>query len=247
MRKLSCKLFILFVVLCTTVMLSEAIAVEPQKGTISTNASSEKEVAPDIAEITFAVVTNDSKSLQRAVEENKLIFEKLNSVLKSMINPQNGDYIKTLGYTTTPVYSYVNSKKVFDRYDVTNKVLVKTKNVDILGKMIDDAISAGATNIENLNFSLFNYEPYCESLITQATKKAKAQADITAKALFTSITGVQNVNTSCNINNNYNPRLYMAKNMIADTAAGASFSSPTSISNGTIKVSAHINASFYVK
>ena len=103
---------ILAIALYLGIGVSEAINFDSQKGTISTSASSEKEVNPDIAEITFAVTTSDSKSLQKAVNENKMIFNSLDSLLKSMINPQNGDYVKTLGYSTTPIYSYLNSKKI---------------------------------------------------------------------------------------------------------------------------------------
>lgn len=238
---------ILAIALYLGIGVSEAINFDSQKGTISTSASSEKEVNPDIAEITFAVTTSDSKSLQKAVNENKMIFNSLDSLLKSMINPQNGDYVKTLGYSTTPIYSYLNSKKIFERYEVVNKIVVHTKNVDIIGEMIDKGIDSGATNIDNLSFSLSNYESFCNDLIADAVKKAYSQADTAAKALNTSLDGVSNLNTSCSMNRNNNPRFYMAKNMLADVASESVSGASTQISNGTIKVNAHINASFFVK
>ena len=113
--------------------------------------------------------------------------------------------------------------------------------------MIDKAINAGATKIENLSFSVSNYENHCNDLISNATQKAKTRAEATALALNTSLDGISSINTSCSINNQHQPRLYMAKNMVADIAAESFGDSSTPISNGTIKVYANINAGFFVK
>ena len=114
--------------------------------------------------------------------------------------------------------------------------------------MIDKAINAGATNVDNLSFSLSNYESQCNNLITIATQKAKNRAEAVAKALGNSVDGVNSISTSCSTNSYNPPRLYMAKNMIADVAAESSaLGGSTSISNGVIKVNASVNASFFVK
>ena len=85
-------------------------------------------------------------------------------------------------------------------------------------------------------------------LISIATKKAKSRADVIASALGTTTDGISNISTSCSTNNYNPPRLYMAKNMIADVAAeSSSGAGSTSISNGVVKINANVNASFYVK
>ena len=166
--------------------------------------------------------------------------------LKTMI--KDGDYIKTSNYNAQPVYSQVNSKKIFERYEVTNSITVRTKSIDNLGKMIDEAIEKGATNVSNLNFSISKPEIYCDELLTSATKEAKYRAGVVAKALGTSIDGLANLSTSCSTNSYNAPRLYMAKNLVADLASGASEESiATNISSGVIKINANVNASFFVK
>ncbi len=228
---------------------SQAVSVDSdKKGTISVNTSANTEIAPDVAEISFAVQTSDSKSMQNATVENKQISDKVFSGLKAMIDTSNGDYIKTADFSAAPVYSYNGSKRIFDKYEVSNKVIVHTKSIDKVGKMIDEAIAAGATNVDNLSFSVSNYENQCNDLITIASKKAKSRANVVAGAMGTAVTGISSISTTCNANNYNPPRLYMAKNMIADTAASESASSvATSISNGVVKIYANINASFYVK
>ena len=248
MKKILLSITILSLMVGTTSISAQAIGLEKERGTISVNTSANTEVAPDVAEISFAVQTSDMKSIQKATLENKEISDKVFSLLKSMIDTNNGDYIKTSDFSAQPIYSYQNSKKVFEKYEVSNRVIVHTKSIDKVGEMIDKAIASGATNVDNLSFSLSNYESHCNELISIATKKAKTRADVVANALNSTIDGVSNLSTSCSTNSYNPPRLYMAKNMIADVAAEALGSDmATSISNGVIKVNANVNASFFIK
>lgn len=217
------------------------------KGTISVNTSANTEVAPDVAEISFAVQTYDTKSMQKATIANKEISDKVFAELKSMINTENGDFIKTSDFNASPLYTYSGSKKNFDKYEVSNRVIVHTKSIDKVGKMIDNAIAAGATNVDNLTFSVSNYESQCNDLITIASKKAKSRADLVAKAMMTTVDGVSSVSTSCSTNESRAPRFYMAKNMMADVAAESASGAGTSISNGVVKIYANVNANFFVK
>lgn len=218
------------------------------KGTISVNTTANAEVAPDVAEISFTVRTSDLKSMQKATAMNKEISDKVFAELSALINKQNGDYIKTSNFSANPIYTYRDKKQVLDKYEVTNSVIVHTKSIDKVGKMIDKAIISGATNVGSLNFSVSNYDTKCDELITQASKKARARADMIARAVNSSVIGVNNISTSCSANNYSQPRFYMAKNMVADVAAGASAEeSSTTISNGSVKVNANVNASFFVK
>lgn len=220
------------------------------RGYISVNTSSDTEIAPDTAEIAFAVKTSDSKSMQKATAANKEISDKVYANLKAMINPAVGDYIKTSDFNASPVYTYSGQKRNLDKYEVSNRVIVHTKSIDKLGVMIDNALSDGATNVDSLSFSVSNYDTQCDELISKAAKKAYNRANLLAKVMNTSLNGISSLNTSCSSNNSYRqPRFYMAKNMLAaasaDTAEEAS--SGMSISNGVIKINANVNVTFFVK
>ena len=219
-----------------------------ERGYISVNTSSDMEISPDLADISFTVKTSDTKSMQKATLSNKEISDRVYAELKSLINPAIGDYIKTSNFNASPVYSYTNSKRNFEKYEVSNRVTVHTKSIENVGKMIDKAINAGATNVDSLSFSLSNYDAQCDELISKAAKKANNRANILAKALNTSITGINNINTSCSANGSSQPRLYMAKNMLGATADSASESaSGMAVSGGAIKIYANVNATFFVK
>ena len=246
MKKSLSIALVLVLIAFTANLTSDAVDNVASKGYISVNTSANTEIAPDVAEISFAVQTSDVKSMQKATLLNKEISDKVFAELKSMIDIQNGDYIKTSDFSANPVYSYLNSKKNFEKYEVSNRVIVHTKSIDKIGKMIDNAILAGATNVDNLSFSLSNYESQCNDLIAIATKKAKTRAEVVAKSLSTSIAGINNITTSCSANNYNPPRFYSAKNMIADVAAESTSVGGTSISNGVVKITANVNANFRV-
>lgn len=217
-----------------------------ERGYITVNTQANKELSPDMVEISIAVETYD-KSMQNAVAQNKEISDKVQAVLKTLINSQNMDYIKTSDFSATPLYNYVNKKRVFDKYEVSNTIIVHTKNIDKAGEMIDKAIAAGATNVNNLNFSVSDYEAQCDELLTLAVTKAKNQANAVAKGAGTMLDGVKYMNANCN--SGATSRVYynlMAKNAVSDSAE-AGMSSSTPISAGRIKVQATLNSAFFVK
>ena len=171
--------------------------VSHDRGYISVSTSANTEVAPDVAEISFAVQTSDSKSMQKATQLNKEASDRVLSVLSSMLNSSNGDYIKTSDFSASPIYSYSGSKRNLDKYEVSNRVIVHTKSLDKVGSMIDKAIEAGATNVDNLNFSVSTYDAQCNDLLGIATKKAQSRAGLLAKNLGTTLDGVRTFDVSC--------------------------------------------------
>lgn len=225
----------------------QAVSEAVERGYISVNTSANTELAPDVAEISIAIKTYDSKSMQKATLQNKEISEQVISTLKSMIDSSKGDYIKTADFSATPIYTYSGNKRNFDKYQVSNSVIVHTKSIDKIGSMIDKAISLGATDVNSLNFSVSNYEAQCNDLLTIAAKKASARANAVAKTVPTTIAGLRTMDVSCSTNNTSRPQYRMLmsnKAMSMDSeAAGAS----TTIESGVIKVFANVNATYFVK
>lgn len=220
-----------------------------ERGYVSVSASSNKELAPDTAEITFSVVTTDNKSMQKATAQNKEISDKIYSAMKSMINPENKDYVKTSNFRANPLYTYSGSKRNFDKYEVSNTIVIHTKSINKIGDMIDKAISLGATDVSNMSFSVSKYEDECDALLSSATKKARSQADVLVKSAGSMITGVKSIDGTCSPNANkrvvYN---MLAKSNMYDSATPeAAVGSSTPIEVGVVRIYANVNASFFVK
>lgn len=219
---------------------------DSDKGTVNASYTSEKEVSPDTAEVSIAVKTENARSLSAAITQNKEISDKIYSYLKGVINTSNGDYLKTSNYSANPEYTYNNGKRNFDKYQVSNNIIVHTKDINKISEMIDKSLSLGATNVDSLNFSLSDKDTVCSNLLKEASVKAKSRADLVANSVGSSITGVKSLNTSCSENRSYSRPMYYA-NKMATLDAAESAGSSTNIEAGVIKVYATVNADFYLK
>ena len=247
MKKFLLSLTALSLILGCAVLSAPAVAEAVERGFVSVNTSANTELTPDIADISIAIQTYDSKSLQKATTENKEISQKVLSALKVMINPLQGDYVKTMDFTASPVYSYSGSKRNFDKYEVSNTVIIHTKSIDKVGAMIDKAISLGATNVNNLALSVSNYDDECNELLVTATKKAQNRANLLAKAASTTVTGVRSINVSCSANNSITPQYRMLSANIGGADMAEAKAASTSIEKGIVKIYATVNATFFVK
>lgn len=219
-----------------------------ERGFVSVSTTANTELPPDVVEISIEVQTEDAKSLQKATDENKLISDKVYKSLSAMINKNNGDFIKTANFNASPLYSYKNNKKTLNKYEVSNSIIVHTKSIKDAGKMIDTAIAQGATNVNNLSFSVSSYDKQCNDLLAIAAKKAYTRAGILASSANNSLNGIKSISGSCTTSNNSVQYRLLAKNVAMDSMAGvAQESSASPIQGGVIKLYANLNASYFVK
>ncbi|MBP3821581.1 SIMPL domain-containing protein [bacterium] len=248
-------------ILITTLLLSSIIVLpagagdgcncQSQRGTLSVSYSTEKEVSPDTAEFSIAIKTSDKKSMQDASDKNKEISTKVYNYLKSNINNANGDYIKTSNYSAAPVYIYNNGKRNFDKYEVSNNIIVHTKSLDNVSSLIDKSIQLGATDVNSLNFTLSNKDAKCLDLLSQSAKQVRSRANTVAESAGTVVTGVKELRTSCSLNQR--ATRYGYTNMKLMRAVGASADStmeeaaPANIEAGNITIYANVDATYYVK
>lgn len=222
-----------------------------EKGTLFVTYSTEKEISPDTVEVSIAVKTSDKKSMQEASNKNKEISTKVYDYLKSNINTENGDYIKTSNYSASPVYVYNNGKRNFDKYEVSNNIIVHTKSLDKISGLIDKSIQLGATDVNSLNFTLSNKDAKCMDLLSQSAKQVRSRANTVAASAGTTVTGVKELRTSCSLNQR--TTRYGYTNMKLMRAVGASADSaveeavPATIEAGNITIYANVDATFYVK
>lgn len=239
----------LFITPATTIANAGTVNNEAQRGYISVSYTTEKKVSPDTVEISIAVKTDSKSSIKDASTKNKEISDKIYEYLKSVIDPANDDYVRTTNYSANPTYNYINGKRTFDKYEVSNNVIVHTKKIDKISQMIEKSLSLGATNVDSLSFSLAQKDQYCADLLSSATKNAKQRAEVIATAASTSITGIKSINTSCTVNAAPSPR-YMysnAKMLSLDSAGAAEAGGVGNIESGLVTIYSNVNADFFVK
>src|SRR5437879_4241025 len=107
---------------------------------------------PNQAQIDIGVVTQ-ARTAPEASKENA---ERLNRVLtevKKLLG--KADEVKTSGYALTPNYRYPQGgKPEIVGYNASNTVRIKTTNLEIVGRLIDSAMQAGANNSNRVMFTV---------------------------------------------------------------------------------------------
>lgn len=224
------------------------LASAENNGWVSVQTTADTEIAPDIVEINIQIKTDDTKSLQKATNDNKEISDKIYTELSAMIDTEKGDFIKTKNFNASPIYSYKNDKKTIIKYEVTNSVIVHTKAIQDAGKIIDKAILFGATNINDVKFSISSYDQQCNNLLAIAAKKARTRANTMVNAAGGTLTGIKSINGSCSTNQHEAvPYRILAKNASMDSVASGTESISSPVQSGIVKLIANINASYFVK
>ena len=232
-----------------TIMLPlQSIAMQEncKRGVINASYTVEKQVEPDTVEISIEVESSSKSSITDASKDNNVVTDKIYKYLKSNIDINEKDFIKTSNYSARPIYTYnSNNKRVLDRYVVSNTVIVHTKSIDKLPVIIENVMALGATDISGLNFSLSNKDFYCNEMIKTAVVNAKTKAEVIANAAGVNLDSVKSIDTSYSVNQernfSYSRKLYATNGL--DVAAAPS----PSLAPGVIKLYSTANVSYFVK
>lgn len=171
-----------------------AHAEESQMRLISVTGEAITQVRPDMATLSFGVETNASTALE-AQQANSTI---MNQVVEALAGAGIArEDIQTSGYSLFPVYEWRDDKpvqkQVLTGYRCSNTVVVKVRNLERIGQIIDRAASAGATNIGGIAFDLQNPDPLKNELLARAVSDARSKAEILARAAGVVITGVYRI------------------------------------------------------
>ena len=152
------------------------------------------EVKPDQAEITLAVVTT-GKSLELQQEQNsRTVNEVIDSLLKQGLQSHQ---IETTGFNAWPQYVYGDSGNKqppeITGYQVRNQITVTTDDLQSIGRIIDTALKAGANEVQNVAYSLNDYNSVQATALTLACTNANIKANAIARALGIKVGAVLSV------------------------------------------------------
>ena len=148
--------------------------------TITVSATGTATAEPDQARITSGVST-EAPSARQALTGNSEAMDKVIAALKAKgIDPKD---IQTASFNVEPVmdYSKDGQPPKLRGYRVSNQVVVLVRDLDKMGSVLDDLVSAGANQIQGLAFEVSK----AETLKDEARKNAVANALRRAKLLAT--------------------------------------------------------------
>lgn len=233
MKIFSLTLLIVMMICATT------FAEEIRPPIISVSGEGMVEATPDRATISVGVVTRAKNPSEVQADNAQAATSVINSIVALGIERKN---ISTGNYNFNPTYRrYDNGKNEIDGYEATNSVTIIVDDLNLVGKIIDTALSHGANRVDSLNFGLRNKNSYQDEALRLAVLDARRKAEVAASALGKSILGVRSV--SINSNRVESPRNYkMARSMAMDEAAD--FETP--VESGTLQCSASVHVEFEI-
>jgi uncharacterized protein YggE len=236
--------FIVFVViLLLSIAISPVLAQNDTSNdrVITTSATGEVLVAPDMAQISIGVQTQ-SPDVKSAQAQNAVIMDNIvNALLGAGIAK---DDIQTTGYSIYPVYENnpMGITPKVQYYQVTNTVQITVRDVNRVGEIIDIAVSNGANQASAISFTLSDEKARAvrNVALQEAVVQARADADTVAAATGVQILGVRDISVGAS----YPPIRY---DSYSAAGSGNSQKVPTPIQPGQITESAQVTITYLIQ
>ncbi|SUY66897.1 SIMPL domain-containing protein [Clostridium tetani] len=137
-------------------------------------------VQPDMAIVSLGIITED-KSLEKAQRENAKISDRVIRELQNMGIDRRD--ISTANYNIEAQYDYVDNKRVFRGYRVTNILSVNIRDITKVGEIIDASVKNGANNVGNVSFTISNPKHYNNRALKLAVENAVEKAMVIGNTL----------------------------------------------------------------
>jgi uncharacterized protein YggE len=165
---------------------------QPQR-TFSVTGEGKEVVIPNIAEIRIGVVTQ-GKNLADLQNSNT---EKVNKII-NFLKEQGIDSkdIKTENYSITPNYDYKISPYQIVGYTINQNLLVKVRDLNKIGQILERAVQDGANNVSGPNFTVDEPEVYLEKAREKAIQSAKEKAQKIAQTAGFRLGKIVSINES---------------------------------------------------
>ena len=164
----------------------------PQR-TLSVNGAGQVSVTPDIAYIYIGVHT-EKGSASDAVDENNKVANRVIQALKDA--GVDAKDIRTDYFSIWPFdkYDSMTGMPTGEKYyGVDNTVYVTVRDLNSLGSLLDDAIAAGATTINSIQFDVADKESALVEAREAAMQNAKDQATELATLAGLEVGEIQNI------------------------------------------------------
>ncbi|WP_165822629.1 SIMPL domain-containing protein [Paenibacillus montanisoli] len=206
-----------------------------QKSTITVSGTGKLEAAPDVAYLSVAVEAR-AATAKEAQSKNATQFEGLKKVLFDKYK-MNAKDVKTIGFYVQAEYDYSSkdgSSKI-KGYLAVHNIQITTRNLDGIGKLLDELSASGANRVDGVQFNTEKQEQYEIQALEKAMANAKAKASALAKAAGKQVKEVISISQ----NGVSGGPIYYGRGEMAASDAAAD-KAETSVQTGVINVSADV-------
>ena len=143
--------------------------------------------APDQAFVTFITESRAA----RPAEAQKLNAQAMAQVQEAVKRAGiSADAVRTLSFNLREDVDWVNGKRTSRGYVVSNAIEVRVDKLDDVGRLLDAAVTAGATNVSSIRFELKGRSGAEREAVRLAVADARARADAAAEGAGTKVVSV---------------------------------------------------------
>lgn len=210
--------------------------------------------APDLASFSAGVVTQ-AKTAGDAIRANA---DRMNGVVAALKRSGVADRdIQTASLNLQPQYYYPQREPMMSRnpnlpppppeapriigYEARNSVQVRVRDLRNMGRVIDTLVTAGANQVDGPMFSLENQDSALDEARTEAVRKARARADLYAKAAGLRVARILSISEG----GAYYPQPVMMREAIMVTGAPAAPPPPPSpVAPGELQLGVTVSMQF---
>jgi uncharacterized protein len=195
-------------------------------------------VAPDLAHVQLGVQIQKPSAKAAREAAASAMASVVAAIKKLGIDDKD---IQTTQVSLSAVYDYPNNASpVLRGYQLTNQVAVTVRDLTKLSDVIDNGVTAGATTVDGVSFDVADRTSLEAQARDAAAKDARAKADVYAKSLGLSITGVASVSEQVSTPVGYAP------SYAAGAAVDKSATTPTPVQPGSTDVTITVQVSFLI-
>lgn len=161
--------------------------------TVTVSATGTVTATPDEASISTGV-TSEAKTAREAMSANNDAMGRVITELKSAgIDPKD---IQTTQFNVQPVYVYPkegNAPPTVTGYRVSNMVSVRVRDLDKLGAVLDQLVTAGANQMNGIAFNVSKAETLKDDARKDAMVNAYRRAKLLAEAAGATVGDVMQI------------------------------------------------------
>lgn len=193
---------------------------------------------PDTATVTLGV----SESREGAVEAQSSVNKAISAIKKALLEVGvNETDISVSDLSVWGNYDYSEATQKLIGYTASHTLNIVTENLDLIGPMIDAALSAGANQLQGVSFSVKDNDAAYNQALKLAVEKAREKAEVLAAAAGAKLGELDELTEG--VTYDYNP-YPVAKYASADAAEGGA---PTEVDTGMVTITATVTAVYEIK
>ncbi len=221
-----------------TMILAASMALAETKITVS--GTGETQISADTAVVSLGVSARDKDVLQAQQKVNETIAKIRQALIDNGVQEEhiNTDYMNIYA-----IYDYEDDAEQVKAYSASTTLAVKVTDMEIVGKLIDEAFRAGANTLNGISFSASDTEAAKAESLKAAVAEARAKAEVLAAAAGMKISGIETISESGVYSYGNSTGNFTAKRLKEEAVTGdAGFG--TVVQAAKLIVSASVNITF---